>query len=86
MAVWFGFKSLGLSREALLQVGVKSAAVIGACSFVVAPAAASFLVSWKDLGCNAVFVLLSIASAVLPTVLLAFVSTEFPLVAGALSE
>jgi len=82
MAVWFGFKSLSLDRTAILHIGLKSAAVVGACSFVVAPAAASFLVPWRDLACNAGFVLLSVASAVVPTVLFALISPEFPLVAG----
>jgi hypothetical protein len=49
---------------------------------VIAPAAASFLVPWRDLLCNASFVLLSIGSAVVPTVLFALFSPEFPLVAG----
>lgn len=82
MAVWFGFKSLNLSHSAILHIGLKSAAVVGACSFVLAPAAASALVPWRDLLCNAGFILLSVGSAVVPTVLLAMVSPEFPLVAG----
>jgi L-lactate permease len=82
MAVWFGFKSLNLGPTAILHIGLKSAAVVGACSFVLAPAAAAFLVPWRDLACNAGFVLLSVGSAVLPTVLFALFSPEFPLVAG----
>lgn len=82
MAVWFGFKSLALGPSAILHIGLKSAAVVGACSFVLAPAAAAFLVPWRDLLCNAGFVLLSVGSAVLPTVLFALFSPEFPLVAG----
>lgn len=82
MAVWFGFKSLNLPTTAILHIGLKSAAVVGAASFVVAPAAASFLVPWRDLLCNAGFVLLSVGSAVVPTVLFALFSPEFPLVAG----
>lgn len=82
MAVWFGFKSLQLTHAQVLHIGLKSAAVVGACSFVIAPAAASFLVPWRDLVCDAAFVVLSIASAVVPTVLFAIFSPEFPLVAG----
>jgi hypothetical protein len=82
MAVWFGFRSLGLPPTAILHIGLKSAAVVGACSFVLAPAAAAALVPWRDLACNAGFVLLSVGSAVLPTVLFALFSPEFPLVAG----
>lgn len=82
MAVWYGFESLHLTHTAILHIGLKSAAVVGACSFVIAPAAASFLVPWKDLLCNAGFVLLSVSSAVVPTVLFALFSPEFPLVAG----
>lgn len=82
MAVWFGFKNLALLNAAILHIGVKSALVVGACSFVVAPAAASFLVPWRELACNAVFVLLSVASAVVPTVLFALFSPELPVVAG----
>jgi L-lactate permease len=82
MSVWFGFKSLQLPAATILQVGFKSAAMIGACSFVIAPAAASFLVPWRELASHAGFVLLSIASAVVPTVLLAVVSAELPVVVG----
>lgn len=82
MTIWFGFRTLNLTPAVILQVGAKSSVLLGACAFVVAPVAASFLVPWKDLACNAGFILVSVASAVVPTVLMAMVSAELPVIIG----
>ncbi|KAF8060283.1 L-lactate permease [Scenedesmus sp. PABB004] len=82
MAVWFGLGSLGLSHATILLVGLKSAVIVGATSFVIAPLAASFLVPWRALASGWAFVVLSIASAVLPTAAVAAVNAEFPVLLG----
>jgi hypothetical protein len=43
--IWFGFGELGLGEDNLQLVGVKASILVGACAFVIAPLAASFLVS-----------------------------------------
>jgi hypothetical protein len=43
--IWFGFGELGLGDANLQLVGVKASILVGACAFVIAPLAASFLVS-----------------------------------------
>jgi hypothetical protein len=63
-------------------VGLKSAIIVGVCAFIIAPIATSYLVPRRELLRNGLFVILSISSAVLPTVLISIFNAEFPVLAG----
>jgi hypothetical protein len=43
--IWFGFGDIGLGEANLQLTGLKAAIIVGASSFIIAPLAASFLVS-----------------------------------------
>jgi hypothetical protein len=42
--IWFGFGEIGLGEANLQLVGLKAAIIVGACTFIIAPLAAAFLV------------------------------------------
>eukprot|EP00775_Hariotina_reticulata_P006158 gene6158-6395_t len=84
MAIWFGFQSLGLGHQNILLVGLKSAIIVGTCAYIITPLATSYLVPWRELLRSGLFVILSISSAVLPTVLISIFNAEFPVLAGGL--
>lgn len=86
---WFGFSTLleTMSPEAqgqfLAEVGYKTVILHSVASMVIPIVAMLFVVPWKQLKKNIVFVYLSIISCVIPYFLLGLVSYEFPsLVAG----
>jgi hypothetical protein len=64
--------------SAMAQVSI----YVGAAAYVIPVCAASFLVSWKVLWKNVVFVLLAISSCVLPAIGVSFFSYEFPSIVG----
>lgn len=66
----------------ILLIGLKSTIIVGAISLVVAPIAASFLVSWRELLRSSLFVVLSVLSAAVPTAVAAIFSAEFPVLIG----
>ena len=69
--------------EANLQlVGLKAAIIVGVVAFFIAPIAASFLVPWKQLLRSALFIVLSICTAVGPSIGVAAFSYEFPTLIG----
>jgi len=80
--VWFGFELLGLSHEELLEVGAKTSQLQLAASLVVPVVALRFLLDWKTIGCNLLFIYLSVLGSMLPMVAVSFVSYEFPSVIG----
>lgn len=82
MMIWFGFGSLNLGDPNLVRIAAKSAVIIGLPTFFVAPLAASFLCPWRDLRRAWLFVLLSVASAIGPTVAVAQFNHDVPIVVG----
>lgn len=81
---WYGFGQLGLEADMLLAIGRKTAVIHAAAALVVPVMALRFVVGWKEIRANLLFVYLSILACVVPYVLLAQVNDEFPsLVAGA---
>ncbi len=82
---WYGFGQLNLDADLLLAIGRQTAFIHAIAAFVIPVIALRFVVSWKEIRANLVFVYLSILSCVVPYVLLAQVNNEFPaLVAGAI--
>ncbi|WP_404307674.1 L-lactate permease [Neorhodopirellula lusitana] len=81
---WFGYQSLELSHEMMLEIGAKSAIIHGVAALVIPVIALRFATSWKEIRQNIVFIYLSILSCVIPYVGLSFISYEFPTIIGGL--
>lgn len=79
---WFGMGQLGLAEVELLRISVYSAIIHAVAAVVIPPIALLFVVKPKEVWRNIVFVYLSIASCVVPYVLLSRYSYEFPALLG----
>ena len=81
---WFGLGQLGLSDEALLRIGADAALIQAVVALVIPIIALLYVVGWKQVKANLVFIYLSILSCVVPYVLVAQVNFEFPALVGGL--
>ncbi len=82
---WFGFSSLGLNDDLLLETGKITATIHFFAALVIPVLALRFVVSWQEIRRNYLFILLSILSCTVPYVLFAQWNYEFPsLVGGAI--
>lgn len=82
---WFGFSPLNLTTEQLFAVGYNSALIHSIAALVIPVMALRFVLDWKVIKNNLLYVYLSIFSCTLPYFLLALVNYEFPsLVGGAI--
>jgi lactate permease len=79
---WFGFGALGLAESQLVEVGLKTALLHAVAALVIPVIALGFVVDWKAIRRNLLFVELSILASVLPMVAVAAFNYEFPSVAG----
>jgi lactate permease len=79
---WFGFGGLGLSDSQLLEIGLKAASMHAVAALVIPLIALRFVVDWKEIRRNLLFVELAILASVLPMVAVAAFNYEFPSVAG----
>ncbi len=80
---WFGMGQLGLSDAELRQIGFQTAVIHALAALVIPIMALLAVVPWRELRRNLFFVYLSIFACVIPYVLLARYSYEFPaLLAG----
>ena len=79
---WFGLGELGLSESQLLEIGLKAAALHAIAALVIPVIALRFVVDWKEIRSNLLFVELAILASALPMVAVAAFSYEFPSVAG----
>jgi len=79
---WFGFGSLGLAQSQLLQIGLKAALVHAFAALVIPVIALRFVVDWKEIRRNLLFVELAILASVLPMAAVAAFNYEFPSVVG----
>lgn len=82
--IWFGLGQLGLSEAQLLEIGIKSATIHGIAALIIPILALRFVVSWKTIHKNIIFIYLSILSCVVPYFLLSHLSYEFPAILGGL--
>ena len=82
---WFGFGPLNLGEDKILEIGSMTATIHAFAALVIPVMALSFIVTWKEIRQNIVFIYLSIFACVVPYFLLAQVNYEFPsLVGGAI--
>ena len=79
---WFGLGPLGLTEAQLMEVGIKSAMIHGVAALIIPVVALSFVVPWRVIRANIVFVYLSIIACVAPYVVIAHFSYEFPSLLG----
>ena len=79
---WFGLGSLGLTESQLLEIGLKSALMHAAAALVIPVIALSFVVEWKVIRSNLLFVELAVLASVLPMAAVAAFNYEFPSVVG----
>src|SRR5215467_4500512 len=79
---WFGLGELGLSESQLLETGLKAAVMHAVAALVIPVIALRFIVDWKEIRSNLLFIELAILASVLPMVAVAAFSYEFPSVAG----
>ncbi|MCV5388741.1 L-lactate permease, partial [Escherichia coli] len=63
---WFGLSGLGLSEHDLLEIGRTSALLHTVAAVFIPVIALSFVVSWKSILRNIIFIQLSIFSCTLP--------------------
>lgn len=80
--IWFGLGQLGLTDPQLLEIGAKSAIIHSVAALVIPIIALRFVVSGKEIKRNLLFIYLSILASVIPYVLLAQSSYEFPAIIG----
>ena len=82
---WFGFGPLNLPEDKILEIGSMTATIHSIAAFIIPVIALSFIVTWKEIRQNIVFIYLSVLACVVPYFLLAQVNDEFPsLVGGAI--
>jgi lactate permease len=79
---WFGFGSLGLAQSQLLEIGLKAALIHTVAALVIPVIGLRFVIDWKAIRRNLVFVELAILASVLPMAAVATFTYEFPSVIG----
>lgn len=79
---WFGLGQLGLDEAALRDIGFDTALVHAAAALVIPLMALRFVLDWRTIRANLVYVYLSVLSCTVPYVLLASVNYEFPALLG----
>jgi lactate permease len=79
---WFGFGSLGLPESQLLEIGLKSAVMHSIAALVIPMLALCFVVDWKVIRRNLLFVELAVLASVVPMAAVAAFNYEFPSVVG----
>jgi lactate permease len=79
---WFGLGQLGLEKPELLEIGFRTALINGGAALVIPLVALAFVVTWREILANLVFIYLSILACTLPYLALAAVSYELPSLLG----
>lgn len=79
---WFGFGSLGLSEDMILEVGMKASIVHLIAGLIVPAMALTFVFKFSEVRKNIVFIIISVFSCALPMALLATKNFEFPSLIG----
>ncbi|MFN7138854.1 MAG: L-lactate permease, partial [Limisphaerales bacterium] len=82
MPTWFGFAPLGLSEMELRELGFKTAIVHSVAALFIPIVALRFVVTFREIWANLVFILLAILASVLPYLWFASWNYEFPALAG----
>lgn len=79
---WFGFEALNLSEDSLLEVSSLTAFIHFVAGFFIPLLALKFVVGWRDIRANALFIFISVLSCTAPYFLLAQINYEFPALIG----
>lgn len=79
---WFGFAALPLSESDLIALSFKTALLQCAAALIIPVIALRFIVSWKEIRENGIFIYLSILANTLPMLAVATFNDEFPSVIG----
>jgi lactate permease len=79
---WFGLGQLKLPPEQLLDIAINSAIIHSVAALIIPLIALSFVVTWREIRENVVFVYLSILSCVVPYLIIAHFNYEFPSLIG----
>lgn len=79
---WFGFSAIDLSQSETLMIGFKSAIINSVAALIIPVMALAIVVKTKSLIKNWLFILLSILLTVIPFVIIARYSYEFPSLIG----
>jgi lactate permease len=85
MPTWFGLGGIGLSSKDIGEIGWRTALIHTAAAPVIALLALRVVVPWRDVRARAGFVLLSVASSVVPFLVASRFSVEFPSIVGGVS-
>jgi len=80
--LWFGFEPLDLPEETMLELGVNAAILTGIAALVIPVLALRFVIEWKNIRRNILFIYLSILASILPMVAVSLINYEFPSVFG----
>jgi L-lactate permease len=80
--IWFGFGTLDLTEEGLLQISQKAAVALAIGSVIIIPWVMTVLLPWKIVKVNLLFIFASLAVTVGPSLGIAFFSFEFPSLIG----
>jgi lactate permease len=79
---WFGLGSLGLTESQLLEIGLKSALMHAIAALVIPVIALGFVIDWKVIRRNLLFVEFAVLASVVPMAAVAAFNYEFPSVVG----
>ncbi len=79
---WFGFSAISLMPQEILEIGYKSAVMNGIAAVFIVAIALVFLIKFRSILDNGLFILLSVFSTVLPYVYISTLSYEFPALIG----
>jgi lactate permease len=79
---WFGLGSLGLAESQLLEIGLKAALMHTVAALIIPVIGLHFVVDWKEIRRNLLFVELAILASVIPMAAVAAFNYEFPSVVG----
>jgi len=82
--LWFGFGSLELSTEELLEISYQAAIALAVGAVIIIPYVLTVLVPWKVVRQNIGFVMGCLAVSVGPSLGISFVNYEFPSLMGGL--
>ncbi|BFM47968.1 lactate permease LctP family transporter [Marinomonas sp. THO17] len=80
--LWFGLSGLNLTTDMMTEIASLTALLNTLAAFVVPIIALSFVVTWKYIWRNSVFIILSILSCTLPYYFVAQWNYEFPALIG----
>jgi L-lactate permease len=71
---WFGLGSLGLTQAQLLEIGLKTALMHSVAALVIPVIALRFVLDWKEIRSNLLFVELAVLASVLPMICVATIA------------